>query len=645
MSRGQFLRTAALAGGAVAIAGMGLGGTVSAAFPFEGTGNPDPDNIISDGKGGWIIYPTGEGADIGQNPCAVTEYRKIISRMTRDSRNIQWALVNADTSVVPQPQITLKAMTKPDALGQSVPMYFNFQLFSGSNPVNVKILKSVMIVGEMLPEQYTGTFPGGERPDVIPDRTMIYGGKSVIYSNITEPAPIEAPNMGIRNVYFAYPCKAVFFTKICSGFEVSDCVIYDVSSGEEDFTILGGIPFRLAIPIEATGLNLIFPPNVLPNNYLNGNCTIVNNVVKRRKEENNIYYGLQDIGILLQSVNMNANISGNEVYNFPYAGIGQDSNTGSTTITNNRVFNCAFGGAIHPIYYPVFFPAGAGIGIRGRMNTPSTLLIESNLVECGFDQTGHRISQTGISLGGVTGAVVRGNTVTGTLSDFGPLNSPPTGLLIGNFSYTYMENGVTKTITLNSTNNLVSGNDLAGLTAGLAQMLIDVNCDNNQAINNAYGPLKLGYNTWVKPTDPNYRDLYGKLLTLGALVINGNGNLTHDDDFRRCNDLNTVFGWNVPLTNPYGRPAEHLGCVSLGAGTSGNIVEGGNAGSGEATWLGPQNLPPGTDFCNQVLNTGLDTNKVYLQRACTGSQAADVLEEVKLRNALNQLMQSQQELG
>ncbi|MCI0503324.1 hypothetical protein L0Y65_01280 [Candidatus Micrarchaeota archaeon] len=109
ISRGQFLRTAGVGAGAVAAAGLGLSGVARADWPDTS------GNVIQNGAGGFIVYPTEVQAD--------------------DYFNVKNAVMDA----APGASILLKA-TKKDNV---TPAAFNF----GTMRIDI-IARSVVIRGE-----------------------------------------------------------------------------------------------------------------------------------------------------------------------------------------------------------------------------------------------------------------------------------------------------------------------------------------------------------------------------------------------------------------------------------------------------------------------------------------------------------------
>ena len=550
MSRSSFLRTAGLVGGAVAAAGLGLG-KVARAAPTDpwpiGDANPDPSNIISDGSGGWIVYPTGDDTILPEeNPYAAQNLVVSGLPMTRDSRNVQWALAYVDTSVNPKPQVLLKAKKNDNAN----PMYFNFLLNVGdpftthaplnilyeepimrNNAAQVAIFKNVAIVGEtMVP--YTGTFPGGEAPEprFTPDRTMIYGGINVFindYPYDVSPGQlsggyIRPSNISIKNIYFAYPSRGAVSLSYCSGFECSDCVIYDLFGAEEIY-LDEGLPFRLCMGIELSALFLPDAgPLMEPNPYLFGNCTITNNRIKRRAESLEptpfgpmLDYGFVDIGIFTQWTNMTIKTSNNEVHNFPNSGILLEANTGTTEFTNNKIYNCSFQGLLYPFFLSlegVIYESGA---IGGRFNM-APLRIASNYIECGYEYGKNRINQptneifisgktqNGILISGTSNATVENNII----KNDGTLQDVPGASHNAIFLDLVIDYG-----SIPSLNNKFLRNNSKGLLSGANQVYLGIGCDGNVFQNNEYGAIS---------TDG---------LEMAGAFIRSNGNTFVNDNF------------------------------------------------------------------------------------------------------------------
>ena len=493
ITRRQFIRAAGIGAAGAVAAGLGLG-RVAHALPWPaGNDNPDPVHIISDNSGGWVVYPTGDGTILGENPYATGTI------LTVDSRNVQWAVANVDPSIVPLPQVLLKSRTKET----NEPMYFNFLLdpaplhdfipFDPNAPepslpmvqsASVAVFRDVAIIGESMPA-YNKSFPGfGAPPEVLPDRTMIFGGYASFYNSPENATP--ASKVTVRNIYFAYPSNAAVRVKNCSGFEVSDCIIYDVCAADVAFFLIDVspdpanpfylyVPFRIAFGIEATGLGLA-EPFMKPNPYLFGDCRITNNFIKRRTEENPFMYCFVDCGIVTQYTDMNILVSGNEIHNFPYVGYGMDANTGTATIANNRFFNCGFQGVLYPAVFTFPMIESAGFGVR-RNDSP--VLIESNYVECGYDYGGNLKTQYGIILTGASGSTVRSNTIVSALSPGDPgVTASGIGLIpfLEDFPAVWY-----------STGNHILGNDLKGLLAGDSQLVMSALCDGNECKNNDYG--------------------------------------------------------------------------------------------------------------------------------------------------------------
>lgn len=164
---------------------------------------------------------------------------------------------------------------------------------------------------------------------------------------------------------------------------------------------------------------------------------------------------------------MSVNICGNTIYNFPFVGIGIDANTADSRIVDNKAFNCGFGGYVLPTTCVLTIVLGSS-GIGARRNT-SPLLIEDNEITCGVDASGILTSTNGLALVGVSNAVVRSNTVRGSV----------------------FSNGIfaTSISPFTPMNNFIMANNLRDLEAGLSQAFLDVGSNLNQFMNNDYGPV------------------------------------------------------------------------------------------------------------------------------------------------------------
>ncbi len=426
--------------------------------------------------------------------------------------------------------ILLKARDRNGVLA-----YFNFgNDLTGRG--GVQILTDVVIAGESFdPPETPLSFPNTSAvpgvptltPDAYlvdgtpttPDRTVIYGGAVVFGRAMTDPAPWAAPRLAVRNIYFAYPAGAAVRVKQCSGLEVSRCVIYDLTR-----RAVAGVPgFFVATGIEATGLFVIDEGS--PNPYLYGDYTVFDNVMKRRTEYScgggSSYvpdsYGFADSGIVVQIASMNATITNNRVYNFPFVGIGIDSNTRASKIADNRIFNCGFGGYVLPSSCVLTYAVPAGhVGAR-RNSAP--LLIEHNEITGGFDGSGALTSANGLSFAAVSNAIVRANTVKGLVLD--------SGLFVLGLDW------------VTSSDNSFSANDLRGLQAGLSQVFLDAGSDRNEFANNDYGPV-------------------GPQGMAGAWIRN-----CHDNTFTNENFWGDYPGIFV---------ADPLPCMMFSQGSSGNTV-------------------------------------------------------------------------
>jgi len=244
----------------------------------------------------------------------------------------------------------------------------------------------------------------------------------------------------------------------------------------------------------------------------------------------------------------------------------------------------------------------------------------------------------------ITGNKILNNTLINNSSYGVWLNSPSTGnsinetVIQGNIFEGIGRDGI---VLENSISGDITGNDLSGFTSKESQAFVDVRCNVNTFNQNKYGPLQLHY--WgTEDGISSSHELYHTLMTLGALVIHGYNNSSTNDDFRRCNDFNACFGWNVPLANSYypdvGPEHYHVGCVYLYNESYDNLIRG---AEGTNQWLGPQNLPPGTDFCYQAMDATCDPgpclNTIFLKKVCDNTFTSGILKEVKLRNAIRQL--------
>lgn len=453
--------------------------------------------------------------------------------------------------------ILLKAADRNGAI-----MYFHF-----GNDVtgrgNVKIFTDVVISGESLSSPHapitfpnTGAIPGEPAltPDIqlpdgtptIPDRTMIYGGYKPFYCDTTNPTPPTPPRVVVRNIYFAYPSQGAVHVKKCAGLEVSNCIVYDVTRAAT------GTPgFFVAVAIEATGLRNIAPGQINPDLY--GDYTVFNNVVKRRKERScgqgtasvPDSYGHADSGIIVQLASMNVNIYGNTVYNFPFVGIGIDANTADSRIVDNKVFNCGFGGYVLPTTCALTILQGAS-GIGTRRNT-APILIEDNEITCGSDASGILTSTNGLALVGVSNAVVRSNTVRGSVFS--------NGIFVSRISsFTPM-------------NNSIMANNLRDLEAGLSQAFLDVGSNFNQFMNNDYGPV----------VGQVVAGTFSPGLA-GAYIRDSHSNIFVNENF-----------WGI-YPGIYATPP--LPCIWFAASSSGNTVSAFK--SGQAL--------QGFDICTQIYN-------------------------------------------
>ena len=453
--------------------------------------------------------------------------------------------------------ILLKATDRTGAL-----TYFHF----GNDDTgrgNVKIFTDVVITGESFafpPEPVTfpntsatpdipTLTPDSQLPDgtsTVPDRTMIYGGTKPFFCDTKNPTPPTPPRMVVRNIFFAYPSQGAVTVKKCAGLEVSNCVIYDITQAAT-----GAPGFFVAVAIEATGLFNIVPGEVNPDLY--GDCTVFDNIVKRRAEhfcgqgtpDVPDSYGFADSGIVVQLASMNVDIHNNTVYNFPFCGIGIEANTEGSRVADNKVFHCGFGGYKSPwSCYLTVLVGSSGIGVK---HNTSPLRIEDNAITGGWDACGLLPSTNGLALIGVSNAVVRRNAVSGYV-----LNN---GLV------------VTSSSPFTSTNNSILTNNLRDLEAGLCQAFLDSGSNLNQLMNNTYGPV------------------VGQVVAgahspgLAGAYIRG----SHDNIF-----VNESFWGDYP--GIYATPP--LPCLWFANGSSGNLVSA--LKSGQAV--------QGFDLCAKIYN-------------------------------------------
>ncbi len=535
ISKGRFVLTALVTAATIVILGTQIGTPVAAGVSRQESPPPTGPN------GEVLVYPT------GVYPADVQEVNAAVNGGIGPSG----VLYDGGGTIL------LKATDRSGAF-----TYFHF-----GNDVtgrgNVKIFRDVVITGESFvppsaPIKFPNTSdvpgvptltPDAQLPDgtpTAPDRTMVYGGRVPFYCDTMNPTPPVPPRFAVRNIFFAYPTSGAVRVKKCAGLEVSRCVVYDVTR-----TAVAGIPgFFVATGIEATGLMIIGPGQTNPNLY--GDYTVFDNIVKRRTESScgqgtptiPDSYGQADSGIVVQLASMNANIYGNTVYNFPFIGIGIDANTGTSRLVDNRVFNCGFGGYVLPTTCVLTYGLPPG-GIGARRNS-APLLIEHNEITCGYEANGALMSANGLGFAGVSNAIVRSNTIRGTVC--------------GNGIF------LTSMAPFTSTNDSILANDLRNLEAGLSQVLLDIGSNLNQLMNNDYGPV--GHVVG---------GVYGP--DLAGAYVRG----SHHNTFVNENFWGSYPG--ICVSSP-------LPCMWFSAGSSGNTV---------SAFKNGQALQ-GFDICTQIYN-------------------------------------------
>jgi hypothetical protein len=214
-----------------------------------------------------------------------------------------------------------------------------------------------------------------------------------------------------------------------------------------------------------------------------------------------------------------------------------------------------------------------------------------------------------------------------------------------------MEYGIHCEATSNVSNNVISGNDLSGLTTSIAQVYLPANTHTNYFgpwpdpnghtySGNVLGPLQLTYNLSVPPTDPNY----GKLLTLGAHVDNGTNNICQHNDFTKCKLFdqygiltNYLPGGYVP--GWYATPA--IGCILLSGGDPTKIPPvppSSDAQIYEHPQLGTKYFPDGTSMCNQIANLGSNNYVHQWENFCANPPNPNI-DEIQERWAVHQAWQ------
>jgi hypothetical protein len=343
-----------------------------------------------------------------------------------------------------------------------------------------------------------------------------------------------------------------------SGLDVSECIVYHIAKG---LTTTG---FEAAVGIEATGLAA--KASQMPI-ALQGHFNVSHNTVKRSDD---LAYGRADSGIVLQFADMTAQIHHNTISHFAFVGIGIDGNARDVSVTDNVVRLCGYGDSMGQ-----GFPQACGIGVK-RMSPPARVSVSGNTIHAGdIDGPGGTslISKNGITVCGGSDVEIRGNTVNGKVSKSGiwvtpfvPTTTPPTPPMPPTFS----------------TRNVIANNDLKGLVAGHAQVLVDPGCDTTRLTNNEFGAVHAS----------------------GVAGLDVHANDTHI--------VNETFWGSYP-----GTPG--VPCVWLTAGTGGNRV----------TALKHRPGPPAFDLCRQVQDDGA-SNEVPGYERCAHVNVAQIVERERL---------------
>lgn len=470
----------------------------------------------------WTVYPTGT--------------------YPTDKDSAEWALQQAS----PGDTILLKARNEAGE-----PDFFHFgDDVTGRGSINVQ--KDITIVGEPLLPAHAFTFPNTEQPlpADAPDRTVVYGGERPFRCAHDNP---DATALTVRHLFFAYPKLAAVQVAKSSGLEVSECIVHDIESG---MTTKG---FLAAVGIEATGLAFNDPQ------ALHGNFNVSHNIVKRRED---LAYQRADSGIVLQLADMTAQIHHNTVSHFAFVGIAIDANGRDVTVSENTISLCGYGDKAGQ-----GFAQACGIGVR-RMSAPARATVKKNTIVAGeIDGLAGTslMSKNGISVCGASDVEVQDNTVTGIVSS--------SGILVTKFV------AQSKAETF-STRNEIMNNDLKGLVARHAQVLVDQGCDANRLTHNELGAVDLS-------------------LGVAGLVV-------HASDNRIANQ---TFWGNYPGTS--GTPA--MPCVWLAVGTSGNRV----------TALKHRPGPPAFDLCSQVQDDGA-SNEIPGYERCTRANLPQIVDRERL---------------
>jgi hypothetical protein len=267
---------------------------------------------------------------------------------------------------------------------------------------------------------------------------------------------------------------------------------------------------------------------------------------------------------------MTAQIHHNTVSNFPFVGIGIDGNGRNVSVSDNEVSCCGYGDSAGQ-----GFPQACGIGVK-RMSPPARAIVRRNTIVAGeIDGPGGTslMSKNGITVCGASDVELRSNTVNGIalksgiwVTAFVPKATPPTS----------------PEPPTCSTSNRIADNDLKGLVAGHAQVLVDQGCDANRLTHNELGAVSAS--------------------GVAGLDVHANDNHISNETF-----------WGTYPGTP-GVP-----CVWFAVGTGGNRV----------TALKHRPGPPAFDLCSQVQDDGA-SNDIPGYERCTHANPAQIVERERL---------------